>query len=158
MTTLGKMSYSRYVLIPKNAENRELLHQLLGVKSIVPMDSYLGLSGLPFKITPAAMLKIAYWAQNQSSYQRAEDAISDALHVDIGDDTIRQVTNFVGDMIFKNDCAKADEAFRALSTGKLKYEQTRSGVVYIHAYSGRKRTAIASHPDNVRIVSGQRIR
>lgn len=95
------------------------------------MDSYLGLSGLPFKITPAAMLKIAYWAQNQSSYQRAEDAISEALRISINDDTIRQVTNFVGGLVFKNDCAKAEEAFSALSNGKLKYEQTASGVVYI---------------------------
>jgi hypothetical protein len=36
-----------------------------GAKSIFPLDCYLGISGLPFKITPAAMLKIAYWAQNQ---------------------------------------------------------------------------------------------
>ena len=67
VTTLGNLSYSRYSLIPKNAENKALLHKLTGAKSIVPMDSYLGLSGLPFKITPAAMLKIAFWAQNQSS-------------------------------------------------------------------------------------------
>ena len=95
------------------------------------MDSYLGLAGLPFKITPAAMLKIAYWAQNQSSYQRAEDAISEALHININDDTIRQVTNFVGGMVFQNDCAKADEAYLALSSCKLKYTQTTKGVVYI---------------------------
>ena len=125
------MSYSRYSLIPKNAESKELLKQLLGINSVVPMDSYLGLSGLPFKITPAAMLKIAYWAQNQSSYQRAEDAISEALHVTINDDTIRQVTNFVGGMVFRNDCAKAEEAFLALSSGKLKFAQAASGVVYI---------------------------
>ena len=125
------MSFSRYVLIPKNTESKELLQQLTGVKSVVPLDSYLGLAGLPFKITPAAMLKIAYWAQNQSSYQRAEDAISEALHVSINDDTIRQVTNFVGGLVFQNDCAKADEAFRALSNGKLKFPQTTNGVVYI---------------------------
>ena len=131
MTTLGKMSFSRYVLVPKNAENKELLLRLSGAKSVVPMDSYLGLSGLPFRITPAAMLKIAFWAQNQSSYQRAEDAILEALHISINDDTIRQVTNFVGEMIFQNDCTKADEAYLALSCGKLKFDQTKSGVVYI---------------------------
>lgn len=125
------MSFSRYVLIPKNAQSRELLQQLSGVKSVVPLDAYLGLAGLPFKITPAAMLKIAYWAQNQSSYQRAEDAISEAMHIDINDDTIRQVTNYVGSMVFQNDCVKADEAFVALSSGKLRFAQTTNGVVYI---------------------------
>ena len=95
------------------------------------MDSYLGLAGLPFKITPAAMLKIAYWAQNQSSYQRAEDAISEALRININDDTIRQVTNYVGGMVFQKDCANADEAFQSLTSGKLKFAQNKSGVVYI---------------------------
>jgi hypothetical protein len=131
VTTLGKMSFSRYVLVPKNAENKELLKRLSGIKSVVPMDSYLGLSGLPFKITPAALLKIAYWAQNQSSYQRAEEAIKEALKISINDDTIRQATNFVGGMIFQNDCVKADEAFNALSSGKLKFRQNINGVVYI---------------------------
>ena len=107
------------------------MQQLFGVKSVIPMDSYLGLAGLPFKITPAAMLKIAYWAQNQSSYQRAEDAISEALHININDDTIRQVTNFVGGMVFQNDCKKANEAFLAISSGKLKHGVTKNGIVYI---------------------------
>jgi hypothetical protein len=95
------------------------------------MDSYLGLAGMPFKITPAAMLKIAYWAQNQSSYQRAEDAIAEALGIRINDDTIRQVANYVGGTVFINDCTKADEAFNTLSSGKLKFQQTINGVVYI---------------------------
>jgi hypothetical protein len=131
VTTLGKLSYSRYSLIPKDVESGKLLSQLTGAKSIVPMDSYLGLSGLPFKITPAAMLKIAYWAQNQSSYRRAEAAIAEALHVTVDNDTIRNVTNLVGDMVFRNDCAKADEAFRALENGKLEYPQSADGVIYI---------------------------
>jgi len=97
------------------------------------MDSYLGLSGLPFKITPAAMLKIAYWAQNQSSYRRAEDAISQAVHIDVDNDTIRGVTNFVGGMVFRNDCAKAEIAFRALEAGKLEFSKSTEGVVYIQA-------------------------
>ena len=95
------------------------------------MDSYLGLSGLPFKVTPAAMLKIAYWAQNQSSYRRAEDAIKEALHVTVDNDTIRNVTNFVGGMVFRNDCIRADEAFHALESGKLEYSQSIDGVIYI---------------------------
>lgn len=128
---MGKISFSRYVLIPKNTESKERLYQLLGIKSVTPLDSYLGLSGLPFKITPAAMLKIAYWAQNQSSYQRAEDAIYEALGVAVNDDTVRQVTNYVGGMVFRNDCIKADEAFHALTSGKLEHVQNIKGVIYI---------------------------
>jgi hypothetical protein len=131
VTTLGKLYYSRYSLIPKDTESGKLLRQLTGAKSVVPMDSYLGLSGLPFKITPAAMLKIAYWAQNQSSYRRAEAAIAEALSVAVDNDTIRNVTNFVGGVVFRNDCARADAAFRALESGKLDYPQSTDGVIYI---------------------------
>jgi len=131
LTTLGKMSFSRYILVPKNAESKALLQQRTGTKSVVPMDSYLGLAGLPFKITPAAMLKIAYWAQNQSSYQRAEDAISEAMHISVNDDTIRQVTNYVGGMVFQNDCEKADKVFNDLTCGNIKFTKDKSGVVYI---------------------------
>jgi hypothetical protein len=95
------------------------------------MDSYLGLSGLPFKITSAAMLKIAYWAQNQSSYRRAEEAIAETLRVTVDNDTIRNVTNFIGGAVFRNDCARANEAFLALESGKLEYPQSTDGVVYI---------------------------
>ena len=93
------------------------------------MDSYLGLSGLPFKITPAAMLKIAFWAQNQSSYRRAERAISEALRITVDNDTVRNVTNFVGGIVFRNDCSKADETFRALESGKLKFPRSADGII-----------------------------
>lgn len=125
------MTFSRYILIPKDQQSKERLYQLKGAKAVAPLDSYLGLAGLPFKITPAAMLKIAYWAQNQSSYQRAEDAIAEALHIAVNDDTIRQVTNYVGSIIFRNDCQRAEAAFNALSEGKLSFSNKHNGVVYI---------------------------
>lgn len=95
------------------------------------MDSYLGLAGLPFKITPAAMLKIAYWAQNQGSYQRAEDAIADAMHIKINDDTVRQVTNYVGNLVFLNDCKSAENAFSLLENRGLDIRKRNKHVLYI---------------------------
>jgi hypothetical protein len=95
------------------------------------MDSFLGLSGLPFKITPAAMLKIAFWAQNQGSYQRAEDAVAEALQIRINDDTIRQVSNYVGNLIFRNDCSEAEKAYDMMESGKLRFPQRKNAVLYI---------------------------
>jgi hypothetical protein len=89
------------------------------------------MAGLPFKISPLAMTKIAYWAQNQSSYQRAEDAISEIMHISINDDTVRLVTNFVGGVVFANDCRYAEEAFLLLSSGKLPYPRNRHGTLYV---------------------------
>ena len=125
------MTYSRYTLIPEGIENKNKLFKLNGLKSVVPLDSYFGLAGLPFKITPSAMLKIAYWAQNQSSYQRAESAVAEVMHIKMNDDTIRLITNHVGNIVFSNDCKKADESFAALKNGKLHFPSNIDGVVYI---------------------------
>ena len=125
------MTYSRYTLIPRNAESKELLWKKYGIKSAAPLDSYLGVAGLPFKITPSAMVKIAYWAQNQSSYQRAEDAISEAMHINVNDDTVRQVTNYVGNAVFLNDCRRAEEAYACLGRCKLEFPCDKKGVIYI---------------------------
>jgi hypothetical protein len=118
------------VLIPQSESKKKLI-QHTGAKSIAPLDCYLGLAGLPFKITPLAMLKIAYWAQNQGSYQRAEDAIQEIMHVYVNDDTVRLVTNFVGGIIFKNDCQRAEEAFASINSGKCHFPEDRDGVLYI---------------------------
>jgi len=127
------MTYSRYLLIPQGPESKKRLLELNKCKSVAPLDCFLGLAGLPFKISPAAMLRIAYWAQNQSSYQRAEGAIEDILHFVVSDDTIRLIANFVGGIVFKNDCAKADAAFEALYGGKLSFPMDKKGVLYIQA-------------------------
>ena len=58
-------------------------------------------------------------------------AISEALRITVDNDTIRNVTNFVGGIVFRNDCSKAEEAFRTLESGKLKYTQSIDGVMYI---------------------------
>lgn len=130
-TTLGQVSYSRYSLIPQGKDSKEHLKELNGTNSVFPLDCYLGIAGLPFKITPSAMLKITYWAQNQLSFQRAEDAICEIMHIRVNDDTIRSVTNFVGNAIFENDCRKAEEAFALLNSGKLHFPKDCKGVLYI---------------------------
>jgi hypothetical protein len=107
------------------------LLELSGLKSVVPLDCYLGLAGLPFKITPCAMLKIAFWAQNQLSYQRAEEAIYEIMKIKINDDTVRAVTDFVGNVIFERDCRKADESMQKLNNGSLSFPKDRDGVLYI---------------------------
>jgi hypothetical protein len=82
-------------------------------------------------MTPLAMLKIAFWAQNQSSYQRAEDTINEVMHLRVNDDTIRLVSNFVGSVVYGNDCKKADETFATLNNGKLLFPKNREGILYI---------------------------
>ena len=131
ITTYGSMSFSRYHLKPQTQESKEKLMELTGLKSIVPLDCYLGLAGLPFKITPFAMLKIAFWAQNQLSYQRAEEAIYEIMKIKVNDDTVRAVTDFVGKIVFERDCRNADESISMLNNGSLSFPKDRDGVLYI---------------------------
>ena len=102
-----------------------------GSKSVIPLDCCLGISGLPFKITPNAMLKIAFWAQNQLSYERAEEAIYEIMKIKINDDTIRAVTDYVGKIVFEQDCKKAEQSVAMLNKGKLDFPKNRDGVLYI---------------------------
>ena len=105
--------------------------ELAGQKSVVPLDGFLGLARLPFKITPNAMLNIAYWAQNQLSYERAEEAIAEIMKIKVNDDTVRAVTDFVGKVIFEQDCLEADNSMRLLDSGKLKFSKNLGGVLYL---------------------------
>jgi hypothetical protein len=132
ITTLnGKVSYSRSVLRPYGAESTKKLFETEGIKSIAPLDCLFKLDKLPFKMTLATMLKAAYWAQNQCSYQKAEEIIYDTYGIFINDDTIRHTTNFVGQIVFDEDCRKADEVFDLLNQGKLEYPQNKTGTLYI---------------------------
>jgi len=131
ITTYGTVSFSRYHLRPHTPESKAKLMEIAGLKSVVPVDCSLGLSGLPFKITPNAMLKIAYWAQNQLSYERAEEAIYEIMKIKINDDTIRAVTDFVGNVIFEHDCKTADQSIIMLNDGAISFPKDRDGVLYI---------------------------
>jgi len=129
----GKLVYERYSLIPQGEPSKTKLLEQCGAKSVYPLDSCLGLAGMPFKISPGAMVEIAYWAQNQASYERAQETIAKVARVDINDDTIRLVTNFVGRVVFENDCKNAEDAIRSLESGNLRFPKDRSGTLYILA-------------------------
>lgn len=103
------------------------------VKSVSPLDDALGISRLPFKMSPALMLRCAYWSQNQCSYQAAEDVMWDTYNVKINDDTLRHVTNHIGRIIFEEDCRRTDELFRKLDSGHLDFRYHKKGILYIEA-------------------------
>jgi hypothetical protein len=122
------------VLRPKTQADTDMLRDQEGLNAVTPLDDYLQITKLPFKMTPEVMLNVAYWAQSQGSYQEAEDAILRASQVKINDDTVRQVSNYVGKIIFQEDCRQAAFAYNSLDSGKLRFSgQKRRGVLYIEA-------------------------
>ena len=127
----GKLPLTRWSLIPADKTSKSRLLEINGLKSIHPLDSYLGIAGLPFKITPNCMLRIAYWAQNQLSYQRAEEAINEIMSLDVDRVTIRNVTNYVGGFVFKNDRMNAQKAMAHLDSGRMEHPHDKKGTLYI---------------------------
>jgi hypothetical protein len=128
----GWVSYSRYVLRPKSPADADALRDKENLNAVVPLDDYLCVTGLPFKMTPEMMLNVAYWAQNQDSYQEAEDSILRAYDIKVNDDTVRQVTNYIGNLVFERDCRFAESAFQKLCSGKMEFPKTKKrGVLYI---------------------------
>jgi hypothetical protein len=53
------------------------------------------------------------------------------MHIKVNDDTVRLVANYIGGMVFENDCKAADEAFAALDRGRLRFPRSKPGVLYI---------------------------
>ena len=132
-TLYGDVVYSRSVLIPADEKSKKALLDGYHVKSVFPLDDVLGISRIPFKMTPALMVRCAYWAQNQCSYQAAEDVISDTYGIKVNDDTIRLVTNHIGKIVFEEDCRKANLQYEILEGGKAAFAHDREGVLYIEA-------------------------
>jgi len=103
---------TRYKLRPTDKTSKDCLLKLEGIKSIAPLDAFLGIDKIPFKASLKMMLECAYWAQNQISYDKAEERILRVYNQFINDDTIRLITNFVGRSVFEEDCRKAEMVWK----------------------------------------------
>jgi hypothetical protein len=77
-----------------------------------------------------AMLEVAFWAQNQCSYQRAEEILR-RNGMTVNDTTVREVANYVGNYVFKRDSIRAEETMDMYNKCKIPFVQDREGVLYI---------------------------
>ena len=119
LTTQGYIQYKRYVLNPSDKESKEKLHEL-GRKSVVPLDEYLGLDAIPFKITPMMAVKLAKECIMAGSYAEVEARLLQDQNIKISDDTLRMVTDYVGELVHKEHCRNARALLSTYDTSKLK--------------------------------------
>ena len=149
LTVQGPLTISRTILIPADEDSAKKLAEIRhddeeaaepnnrikggdngrNITRVVPLDEALGIDRLPFKMSVQLMLRCAYWAQNQCSYQAAEETILDVMKLKINDDTIRKVTNTIGKIIFENDCREAEPAWKKLNDCKLRFPYSKQGVL-----------------------------
>lgn len=123
----------RTSLVPANNKSRRMLLESEGRKCIFPLDMEMGIDSLPFKMTVPMMLEVAYQAVKASSYQDAEEALEHNYGLRIGDDTVRKVTNFIGEIVFKEDCRIADEYMGRYQKAEIPFMGKRPGTLYIMA-------------------------
>jgi hypothetical protein len=77
-----------------------------------------------------AMLEVAFWAQNQCSYQRAEEILK-RNGMMVNDTTAREVANYVGNYVFECDCRRAEETMTRYNNCDIPFNREREGVLYI---------------------------
>jgi len=81
-------------------------------QGMTPRDEELGINGISHKMTRGLMAEVAFYGQSQPSFDRARRIVMKALKMEINEETIRQVTETVGEIVFKRDMERADNALK----------------------------------------------
>jgi hypothetical protein len=79
-------------------------------KSVCPLDIWLGIDKLPFKVTVQMMAAIAKEAVRASSYKRATQIIKEHYDVEIDEKRVRSITDLVGKIVHENCKKEAEKA------------------------------------------------
>jgi hypothetical protein len=103
LTTEGEITINRYILRPVDEQSRKKLNDDFHIKGVVPIDEYLGIDRLPFKVTCDMALRIAKIAIKEPSYKDAEVRMKEDFGITISDDRIRDITNFIGGIVDTED-------------------------------------------------------
>lgn len=124
LTTEGNQSFTRYRLFAINSETYpnsvETCQRLYGSTSVYPMDMYLGIDRLPFKVTVDAALRIARFGVTSTSYKEAANRLKDAYGYKLSDNQVREITDYIGDIILADDIQNKIDRL-----GSYDYKETR---------------------------------
>lgn len=99
--------------------NRTMLYSRQTKEAFYPKDEYIEIAGLPFKITKAMMVETAFYGQNQSSFEEGSEMIEKAMNIQIDRETVRKVSNYVGNKVYEKDKESANKTYEnILSLGR----------------------------------------
>ena len=97
-----------------------------------PRDEELCINGLSHKMTKSLMAETAFYGQSQPSFERARLMLRKALKMDINEETIRQVTETVGELVFKQDTERAEKTLKNIDKiGDDGTATSKNAVLYI---------------------------
>ena len=83
--------------------------------SFVPLDDYLNITILPYKITVLMMLKLARMGMQYSSYQAMSQALKKHDDIFLSDDELRYVLNYIATFAYLNKLQEARECLHLFS-------------------------------------------
>lgn len=104
----------------------------IGSKNIIPLDEYLGIDKLPFKVSVRAMSEIAFWGQNQSSFKRASEIIKRVHNIEISANNVRKITEYVGKKVYEYNYENAKIIWENRAKLDIKLIN-KKGILYIEA-------------------------
>ena len=129
LTTKGKLTVLRTVLRPQDRISKGRLLEISNAKCVAPLDEVLQIDDLPFKMTREMMCEVAFWGQNQSSFETAAEIIKKVHGAAISDETVRNITDYVGKIVFEEDKRIADKTYEEIL--HMKYTKNKKGIIYI---------------------------
>jgi hypothetical protein len=91
-TAQGVLELRRSVLKVQRDGTEDTVHRN---REILPLDDYLPITGLPFKMSPEMMAKTAFFGVHESSFASAEQMMRKYLPARISGSLIREVTEYI---------------------------------------------------------------
>ncbi len=108
---------------------------------IIPLDEYLGIDKLPFKISIRAMIEIAFWGQIQSSFQMAKETIKRVYGIDLSYVTVMNVTKYIGKIVFDYNYNKSLKVWNTRANLDINVAN-KKGTLYMQADGAAVNTRI----------------
>jgi hypothetical protein len=100
-------------------------------EEIIPLDDYLKITNLPFKMSREMMAETAFWGQHESSFKSAEMMLRKSVPTRITDSLIEEVTYYVGKRVYEDDTGQARSIERNMD--KIPDKAEKEGILYIMA-------------------------
>ena len=94
-----------------------------------PDDAAYGIDSLVHRLTRAVKLEAVYFAQNQMSFDRAEEVIKRVYKIEVNRETIREIAEDAGTKVFENDSSQAEALLADIAN--IEADKKVTGTVYI---------------------------
>lgn len=87
------------------------------------------------------MIKFAFWGQNQSSFQKASKVIKELYNIQISYVTVKDVTEYIGNLLFKNLLDNANKIWNSRADIELNSKKDKL-ILYIESDGASVNTRI----------------